>query len=136
MGRGGWWPIALIGAVAALVGALLRVGPASGAATTATYDFATDSEGWVATPGANSTLVWQSADGSPAAGSLEAQITGGSRSATSVWSVNHSWTELGVPAGAVVTAVQLSTIRERTSQFTGGSGNSWSVQLRNTGGSR
>src|SRR5438067_10360907 len=108
--------------------------PALAAGATASFDFATDSEGWVPTAGASSTLAWRSTDGSPASGSLEAQVTGSNKNESNVWSVDRTWAQLGVPAGSTVTAVQLSTIRERTSQFTGGTGNSWTVQLRNTGG--
>src|SRR5919198_673309 len=134
MASRGWGPVALVGAAAALLWGLVAVGSALGAASAAGFDFPTSSDGWTATAGASSTLVWQAADGSPAAGSLEARTSGSNKSDTNVWSIDRTWEQLGVPAGSTVTAVQLRTIRERTSEFTNGAGTSWSVQLRNTGG--
>jgi hypothetical protein len=130
----GGWRSALLAAGLALLLGLLAVGSALGASSATSFDFNAGSDGWVPSAGSASTLVWRANDGSPASGSLEARIAGNSQNAINAWSTDRTWQQLGVPAGSTVTAVQLSAIRQRTSEATGGASGVWSVVLATTGG--
>jgi RHS repeat-associated protein len=103
--------------------------------TTPGWEFASNAENWTSTAGTSSTLSWIAGDGSPSGGSLEAKIAGKNKSATNVWSLQRTWEQLGVPAGATVTGVRLASIRQRTSDWsTPGATNTWNVELHNSSG--
>lgn len=88
-----------------------------------TWAFPSDVQSWVATKGANTTAIWQSADGNPSNGCLELSLTGKNNSDTPHWDLTGTWEALfGIPAGSTV------------SQINSGDGYDWKCATFTTGG--
>lgn len=87
------------------------------ATVTKTFAFATTAEGFVATPGTSVTLSYDGATGNPA-GALKSTLATKSRTGASYWEWSGTWEALGVPTGAIVTAVALGGASVRCTQFT------------------
>lgn len=106
---------------------------------TVSYDFPSDAQSWVGFDGgAESSTAYVSDDGSPANGCLSAEISTSISQVTHLagWLLQTTWAALGVPAGATVTHLTCTTVRQRTAAFTGANPventNFWGVQLWNT----
>lgn len=119
--------------ISLIFGALFVGVPEAQAATvTKTWSFAADAESWTATnPAPTQTATqWQSADGSPANGSLEMRITGKNKSNSGrIWEIADTWEAIfGIPAGSTVTEVGSGTgnsYNYRVSEYNvGAAGNS------------
>jgi hypothetical protein len=100
---------------------------ARAATATATWAFPSNVEGWTAsTPNPNNTTAqWQSADGSPANGSLEMRIIGKNKTDNArTWEISGTWEALfSIPAGSTVTQVGSgtgNTYNYRVSEYTTG----------------
>jgi len=94
---------------------------------TKTWSFDANTESWTAsTPAPNNTTAqWQSADGSPANGSLEMRITGKNKADNArIWEIAGTWEAIfGIPAGSTVTEVGSGTgnsYNYRVSEYTTG----------------
>ena len=87
----------------------MKVEKAEAATTTKTWSFVADTESWSATNPAPTTTTpqWQSADGSPANGSLEMRITGKNKENLGrIWEVAGTWEAIfSIPAGSTITEV-------------------------------
>jgi len=107
--------------------------------TTKTYSFPSDAESWSATAcgAAGATCIWQTGDGSPANGSLEEPETRKNKGGTWTWQLSGiTWESLGVPSGAIVTAVDGSynhTMATCTDCDTTGSNTSGTLLIRDSG---
>src|SRR3989338_1984088 len=90
-----------------------EVEKAEASTTTKTWSFVADTESWSATNPAptSTTPQWQSADGSPANGSLEMRITGKNKiNSGRIWEVAGTWEAIfGIPTGSTVTEVGSGT---------------------------
>ncbi|KKP85802.1 MAG: hypothetical protein UR88_C0007G0026, partial [Candidatus Nomurabacteria bacterium GW2011_GWA1_35_8] len=109
-----------------------EVEKAEASTTTKTWSFVADTESWSATNPAptSTTPQWQSADGSPANGSLEMRITGKNKiNSGRIWEVAGTWEAIfGIPTGSTVTEVGSGTgnsYNYRVSEYNvGAAGNS------------
>ena len=109
-----------------------EVEKAEASTTTKTWSFVADTESWSATNPAPTTTTpqWQSADGSPANGSLEMRITGKNKiNSGRIWEVAGTWEAIfGIPTGSTVTEVGSGTgnsYNYRVSEYNvGAAGNS------------
>lgn len=109
-----------------------EVQEAQAESATKTWSFASDAESWSATNPAptQTTPQWQSADGSPANGSLEMRIVGKNKSNSGrIWEIAGTWEAIfGIPAGSTVTEVGSGTgnsYNYRVSEYNvGAAGNS------------
>src|SRR3989344_252403 len=105
---------------------------AEASTVTKTWSFVADTESWSATNPAPTTTTpqWQSADGSPANGSLEMRITGKNKSNSGrIWEIADTWEAIfGIPTGSTVTEVGSGTgnsYNYRVSEYNvGAAGNS------------
>lgn len=89
------------------------------ATVTKTFSFATNTESFVATAGANSTLTFDSGIGNPA-GSLKARIAGRNKNNLNYWEWTGTWESLGVPTGSTVTAIRVSAGYTRCTEYATG----------------
>ena len=90
------------------------------ATVTKTFAFLADAENFVATASGTTALTWSSTIGNPP-GSLQARSSGRNNNLTpSYWEWSGTWEALGVPAGATVTAIQLTGGYNRCSTWTTG----------------
>jgi len=96
------------------------------ATTTKLFTFDSSTEGFSFTSSAFSTGIRQTSDGNPTLGCLQAALASSSSNNTesNYWQWSGSWQDLGVPAGAVVTAVRLNSTRTRASTVNGPFGGS------------
>ena len=77
------------------------------ATVTKTFTFGSDAEGWAVSGGtADTTLGWSSTGGNTG-GCLSSRIFGRNKSADPHWYYLGTWEDMGVPAGATVTHIQL-----------------------------
>ena len=98
------------------------------------FHFATDAEGFVATPDANSTLTWDGTTGNPA-GALKARTSGRNKVNVSYWEWTGTWEALGVPAGSTVTAIRVNSGYTRCTEYaTGASSTVGPYEYRDSGG--
>jgi hypothetical protein len=75
--------------------------------TTKTFSFATTAESFVGTPGAESTLSYDSGTGNPV-GALKSRILGRNKVNDNYWEWAGTWEDLGVPAGGTVTQIRVN----------------------------
>ncbi len=85
---------------------LLLVIPVSAATVTKTWTFASGAETFVSSTGAQSTAAWDGTTGNPA-GALYTRINGRNVSNANYWEWTGTFENMGVPAGATVTGIQL-----------------------------
>jgi hypothetical protein len=84
---------------------------------TKTFSFASDAEGWASSGGtADTTLGW-SASGGNTGGCISSRIFGRNKSADPHWYYVGTWEDMGVPAGATVTNIQLLGFDWRCSEW-------------------
>jgi len=87
-----------------------------------TFDFATDAQGFVATPGGpNTTLSYDSAIGNPA-GSLKSRVVGKNINEQFVndWRLETTFEGLGVPAGSTITGITSASMQSKCTEFNHG----------------
>lgn len=84
---------------------------------TKTFAFLSNAESFSPTGGVNSTLIWSSSVGNPA-GSLESSVSGRNKTDADYWEWTGTWEQLGVPVGATVTSVRLTSASNRLSTQT------------------
>lgn len=100
-----------------------------------TFNFLSSSEGFTATTGASTTAAFDSATGNPA-GSVYTQITGRNNNSSNYWEWTGTFENLGVPAGSVVTGIQLTGAFNRCTIYnTGQQSTSGPYELRDSTGS-
>lgn len=105
------------------------------ATVTKTFSFAADAEGFVANPGANSTLSWDGSVGNPA-GSLKARVTGRNKNDSNSWAWTGTWEQLGVPTGSTVSSIRVDSAYTRCTEYaTGSSSTIGPYQVKDGGGS-
>ena len=77
------------------------------ATATRTWTFDSDLESWSGTPSGATVMQWQSGDGSPSPGCLEATLAGKNENpGASYWEIAGTWASLfSIPAGVSVTEV-------------------------------
>lgn len=99
------------------------------ATQTKTWAYLSDSDGWSVNTTGNTLAQWQSTDGSPANGCLQANTDyGRNRSGTATWSVSLKGTDMNVPAGATITHAQV-TLQRRVSYWTSPTYSRWRITL-------
>jgi hypothetical protein len=87
---------------------------------TKAFAFASNAEGFSANYPAAFTLSYDGATGIPV-GALKSRITGTKNaSGTSYWEWSGTWEQLGVPAGATVTACRLHSASSRCTEYSNG----------------
>ena len=87
-----------------------------------TFSFPSDSESFVFTSDSgDSTGAWLSSDGDPANGSLSLTTTGRKKPDTAHWDLTGiTWEDLGVPAGAIITAISAASCNHKCSVWVAG----------------
>jgi len=99
------------------------------ATVTKTFTFGSDAEGWAVSGGtADTTLGWSSTDGNTG-GCLSSRLFGRNKSADPHWYYLGTWEDMGVPAGATVTHIQLLGFDWRCSEWDVGN---TATQIRTT----
>lgn len=86
---------------------------------TVTFDFALNAQSFTSTPGANTTMAWDNANGNPS-GSLSSTITGRNLSNANKWTRTLTYEALGVPPGATVIGIGSASMQSRCTTYTTG----------------
>lgn len=87
------------------------------------FTFDADSESFTANTNQGVVAQWQSADGDPANGCLEGRITGKNQNvAGNDWTRQLTFEDMGVPAGATITAISAASMMTRCSEYNTGTG--------------
>lgn len=89
---------------------------------TVTFDFATDAQGFAATPGGpNTVLSYDSSVGNPA-GSLKSRVAGKNVKEQFIndWRLETTFEALGVPAGSTITGIVSASMQSKCTEFNHG----------------
>lgn len=104
------------------------------ATVTKLFTFLSNAESFVPTAAAQSTLAWDGTVGNPA-GALKARVLGRNATNANYWEWTGTWEALGVPAGATVTAIQLTSGWTRVTEYNVGAASTIGpYTLRNASG--
>lgn len=87
------------------------------ATLTKTFTFGSDAEGWAVSGGTADTTLGFSASGGNTGGCLSSRISGRNKSADPHWYYAGTWESMGVPSGAIVTAIRLIGFDWRCSEW-------------------
>jgi hypothetical protein len=106
--------------IAVSLAAVLIGAPAAGAATVSkTWSFDTTAEGFAATVESASTAAYASGVGNPA-GALSTEMSARNRTNDNYWEWTGTFEDMGVPAGATVSGIQLTGGFTRCTDFVNG----------------
>ena len=85
------------------------------ATVTKTFAFLSNAEGYTGVSGPATTMTWDSTVGNPA-GSLKTRTAGRNKTDSNYWEWTGTWEGLGVPVGATVTGIQMTSASTRCTE--------------------